>query len=554
MFELLGNYVYSIKDILFSPISRKRQIEQHREQSCQRLTTISTNLGKRKLNSISDQNGTVEPLSLSKRQKLESNFNNTAVFATSGIPVAKMKKTNVTIIDSASEKMNNNRTSLATTSETTRELMNLLKKRNERIRTGKIEHEKRREEILVRKMHEERAFPALTQIDLKPANRTLINGKASKPSDEVKYAPIPSKFASSAFLFHPKKKLDSVLYEKKKDEEYISTPIVKSSHIYPSLVEEEPTEAIDEKLAFKINSIETLRERVRLMSLSKDISKDRFASEITASLITSITDELSKQIAYEAIREEMPSVVFDKILAELIEENIEELKEFIELASIDEETVRNLLYRTGRNHIIINKYKVDMTRDKLECLTPTEWLNDEVINFYFNMCMERASLSPGKYPDCHFMSTFFYSKLTNNNRTYFYPNVKRWTKNVDLFSKDKVIIPVHLGMHWVLAVINIRDRRLEYYDSMLHETHTASLILENLRRYIQDEHQDKKKAPYDTSDWEIYIASRSEYPQQSNGYDCGMFTCKCGNYISQDKQINFSQRDMQYFRDRKSVV
>jgi hypothetical protein len=277
MLGVLDSCVHSIKDILFSPISRKRQIEQHREQSCQRLTTISTNLGKRKLNSIPYQNGSVEPLSLSKRQKLESNFNNTAVFATSEIPVAKMKKINVTVIDSASDNMNNNRTSLTTTSETTRELMNLLKKRNERIRTGKIEHEKRREEILMRKMHEERAFPAPTQIDLKPSNRTSINGKASKPLDEVKHVAVASKFASSAFLPLPKKKAGSVVYEKKKDEESISSPTVKNSHIHSPLVEKEPTEvAIDEKLAFKINSIEILRERVRLMSLSKDVSLVNF--------------------------------------------------------------------------------------------------------------------------------------------------------------------------------------------------------------------------------------------------------------------------------------
>lgn len=273
MLGALSNCVHSIKDILFSSTSRKRQIEQHREQSFQRLTATSTTTGKRKLNLISDQNGTNETFSLSKRQKLESNFNNTAAFATSGIPVTKMKKSNITNTTATSDHMNNNRTSLATTSETTRELMNLLKKRNERIRTGKIEHEKRREEILMRKMHEKRALPAPTQFALEPSNRIITNEKASKPLNEVKHVDLKSKSPSSAFFPFEKQKIDYVLYEKKKDEEYISTPKVKSSHIYPSLVEEEDIESvIDEKLAFKINSIEILRERVKLMSLSKDVS------------------------------------------------------------------------------------------------------------------------------------------------------------------------------------------------------------------------------------------------------------------------------------------
>ena len=37
---------------------------------------------------------------------------------------------------------------------------------------------------------------------------------------------------------------------------------------------------------------------------------------------------------------------------------------------------------------------------------------------------------------------------------------------INLFEKDKVIIPVHLGNHWCMAIINFKDKRLEYYDSL----------------------------------------------------------------------------------------
>lgn len=72
---------------------------------------------------------------------------------------------------------------------------------------------------------------------------------------------------------------------------------------------------------------------------------------------------------------------------------------------------------------------------------------------------------PKKYPKCYFFSTFFYQKLTQRGQ-YCYANVRRWTRKVDLLSMDKIIIPLHLGVHWTLAVINIRDKRFEYYDSM----------------------------------------------------------------------------------------
>lgn len=38
---------------------------------------------------------------------------------------------------------------------------------------------------------------------------------------------------------------------------------------------------------------------------------------------------------------------------------------------------------------------------------------------------------------------------------------------MDLFSKDVVVFPINLGsMHWVAGVINMRLKRIEFYDSM----------------------------------------------------------------------------------------
>ena len=92
-------------------------------------------------------------------------------------------------------------------------------------------------------------------------------------------------------------------------------------------------------------------------------------------------------------------------------------------------------------------------------------INKKVINFYFNLLKERESVIEG-LPKCHFFSTFFYGMLYYNNGRYDYPRVRRWTSKIDLFSFDKVIIPLHLGNHWALAVINMNRKRIEYYDSM----------------------------------------------------------------------------------------
>ena len=50
-------------------------------------------------------------------------------------------------------------------------------------------------------------------------------------------------------------------------------------------------------------------------------------------------------------------------------------------------------------------------------------------------------------------------------------------------SKDLLIIPIHChGNHWTLAVINIKLKRFEYYDSL---RGGPLMVLENLRQWLQ---------------------------------------------------------------------
>ncbi len=38
---------------------------------------------------------------------------------------------------------------------------------------------------------------------------------------------------------------------------------------------------------------------------------------------------------------------------------------------------------------------------------------------------------------------------------------------VDIFSMELVLFPIHLGMHWCLAAADFRTSTLSYYDSLL---------------------------------------------------------------------------------------
>lgn len=158
-------------------------------------------------------------------------------------------------------------------------------------------------------------------------------------------------------------------------------------------------------------------------------------------------------------------------------------------------------------------------------LQPCRWLNDEVINFYGALIAQRSeSGAPGLW-DVHVFSSFFWQNLTTRG----YAGVRRWTRRVDIFTKDAVLIPINVGQaHWVCAVIQLRLRRFEYYDSM---GIPSPGVFERLRAYLCDELKDKKQLFIDLSDWEDYFGGDAS-PQQENGYDCGVFAVQTLEQLS----------------------
>lgn len=172
----------------------------------------------------------------------------------------------------------------------------------------------------------------------------------------------------------------------------------------------------------------------------------------------------------------------------------------------------------------------------------SSWLNDEVINFYMSLLTERSELRAGELPSVYAMNTFFVPRLLQNG----HGGVKRWTRKVDLFSKDIIPVPVHCnGVHWCMAIIHMRNKTIRYYDSMGKPNQD---VLDALESYLRQESLDKRKQPFDTSGFKI--ESVPNVPQQTNGSDCGVFSCMFAEYITRDAPITFSQEHMEYFRKK----
>uniref|UniRef100_A0A914XL89 Ubiquitin-like protease family profile domain-containing protein n=1 Tax=Plectus sambesii TaxID=2011161 RepID=A0A914XL89_9BILA len=218
----------------------------------------------------------------------------------------------------------------------------------------------------------------------------------------------------------------------------------------------------------------------------------------------------------------------------------EEIDEFPELTDEANALVHRAWSRGDPNELFVEEFSQQIRRRDLLTLSGLEWLNDEVINFYMNMIMARSDANQ-KMPKVYAFVTFFYPKVAQGGHS----SVKRWTRKVDIFSYDLLLVPVHLGAHWCLATIDFRKKRIEYYDSM---GGTNNKCLAALSDYLCAESLDKKKKPFDMSGWDKICLE--DIPQQLNGSDCGMFTCKFAEYASRCAKITFDQEHMPYFRRR----
>ncbi|XP_071990840.1 sentrin-specific protease 1 isoform X2 [Engystomops pustulosus] len=223
------------------------------------------------------------------------------------------------------------------------------------------------------------------------------------------------------------------------------------------------------------------------------------------------------------------------------QEPVQEEQEFPELSPEMEKEIKHALYGGSQDQVLSEAFRLTISRKDIMTLNSLNWLNDEIINFYMNLLMERSKRKG--LPKVHAFNTFFFPKLKSAG----FQAVKRWTKKVDVFNVDVLLVPIHLGVHWCLAVVDFRKKTITYYDSMGGHNNEACRIL---LQYLKQESQDKKGVSFDTNGWTLSSKKSNEVPQQMNGSDCGMFACKYADYITKDKAITFTQSHMPYFRKR----
>ncbi|GAB0091221.1 hypothetical protein DMENIID0001_060350 [Sergentomyia squamirostris] len=109
---------------------------------------------------------------------------------------------------------------------------------------------------------------------------------------------------------------------------------------------------------------------------------------------------------------------------------------------------------------------ISINIEDYSCLAINQYLNDVIIDFYLNY-LRVAVFTEEQRRRAHIFSSFFYNRLTAMSEQQHqmekdlkmtasqkrHHSVKEWTKNVNLFDKDFIIIPINEQSHWFLAII-----------------------------------------------------------------------------------------------------
>jgi sentrin-specific protease 1 len=212
---------------------------------------------------------------------------------------------------------------------------------------------------------------------------------------------------------------------------------------------------------------------------------------------------------------------------------VEERKRVMGMPYLKMEDLRSTVEEIFKLEHVNDKYKIEVDGSDIRRLKAGEWLNDRIINFYFQMIKEH-SLEKGI--KVYIFSTFFYHFLTLKGTHY----ISRWTEDSDIFANDFIFIPIHLTNHWVFCCVDLRRNEIEYYDSLKRKREGVIIrILEYLKFESKKREREKRR-------FKTYF--RKNIPVQQNMDDCGVFVCMYSKNRVDDRIISFQPEDIPKMR------
>ncbi|KAK7328093.1 hypothetical protein VNO77_22189 [Canavalia gladiata] len=204
---------------------------------------------------------------------------------------------------------------------------------------------------------------------------------------------------------------------------------------------------------------------------------------------------------------------------------------------------------------------VSIRKRDIELLQPETFINDTIIDFYIKYLKNK--LQTDEQDRFHFFNSFFFRKLADldkdpssacDGRAAF-QRVRKWTRKVNLFEKDYLLIPINYSLHWSLIVICHPGEVTCFKDEEIQESSKVPCILHMdslkgshkglknvFQSYLCEEWKERhSNVVDDVSSNFLHLRFISlELPQQENLYDCGLFLLHYVECFLKEAPINFN--------------
>ncbi|WQF81469.1 Putative Ulp1 protease family catalytic domain, papain-like cysteine peptidase superfamily [Colletotrichum destructivum] len=189
--------------------------------------------------------------------------------------------------------------------------------------------------------------------------------------------------------------------------------------------------------------------------------------------------------------------------------------------------VSALLQASSSKTLAITAESIELKKhDFAKVIPQTEWLNDEIVNGSLQWVDRYVNAAAGatdvKSPNriCLAMGSFFYKRLEDNGVQNTERALRRYGVTKANFLKlETILMPICKNNHWTLLVVRPQKRTVSHMDSFNPKGSVAhtNRALSWVEAFLGSD--------YKPSEWRSVC---HEAPQQTNGYDCGVFTITNG--------------------------
>lgn len=113
----------------------------------------------------------------------------------------------------------------------------------------------------------------------------------------------------------------------------------------------------------------------------------------------------------------------------------------------------------------------------------------------------------------------------------------------NLFDSDVILSLFNQGQHWTLLSVFPKEKRMVFLDSLFKGS-AAETAFSRCCNFLTC----ATEKGIDWSEWQFLIIPEEHIPQQSNLYDCGMFSIKWAEHIAFGIPLDFHQDNIVDFR------